>query len=222
MSANPLSLPYMLITLWASRSCSALPELSSVLESTREAVLHNSTRLARQLEGNLDTLLQGRVPVTSTDDSSADCVSVGALTASPPAPGQPVYTALAKGYTVNEVCREWKEGLAGQPAVRGLEEAWGSSWRPGNTARVQFCRQTIIWDKVQVRMARGRAEDEAVAELELLRAGRSLKPAFRRAQEPPRARLDRALAPVWEAGRAAKAGGYCLVYSMIICPTGCG
>ena len=29
----------------------ALPELSSVLESTREALLHNSTRLANRLEG---------------------------------------------------------------------------------------------------------------------------------------------------------------------------
>jgi hypothetical protein len=51
----------------------ALPELSSVLESTREAVLHNSNRLASRLEGRLEgvqgslnALLQGQVPVTFT------------------------------------------------------------------------------------------------------------------------------------------------------------
>jgi hypothetical protein len=37
----------------------ALPELSSVLESTREAVLHNSTRLANRLEARLEGRLEG-------------------------------------------------------------------------------------------------------------------------------------------------------------------
>jgi Centromere DNA-binding protein complex CBF3 subunit, domain 2/Transcriptional activator of glycolytic enzymes len=194
----------------------ALPELSAVLESTREAVLHNSTRLASQLEGqlgglqgslesrlgslqgSLDALLQGRVPITLTGYFGAPpqqgpaplqgpalasaSTSVGALTASPPVlgpaivpkPSPPVYTALAKAYTVADAWREWKEGLAGQPAIRELEEAWGSRWRPSNTVRVQFCRRKVIWDAVQARVARGGSEEEAIAELELLRAGRSL------------------------------------------------
>jgi hypothetical protein len=91
-----------------------------------------------------------------------------------PEPGPPVYTALAKAYTVGDVWREWKEGLAGRLAVRELEETWGSRWRPGNTVRVQFCRRKVIWDEVLARVARGRGEEEVVAELELLRAGRSL------------------------------------------------
>jgi hypothetical protein len=51
----------------------ALPELSSALESSREAILQNSRRLAAQLEvkvqglqGRLDALLQGQVPITLT------------------------------------------------------------------------------------------------------------------------------------------------------------
>lgn len=172
----------------------ALPELSSVLESTRAAVLHNSTRLAGRLEdrigavqGSLDALLQGQVPITFTGYFRAPQGPAPAPAAPPgtvpgsstapgpaPKPGPPVYTALAKAYTVGDVWREWKEGLAGQPAVRELEEAWGSSWRPGNTVRVQFCRRKVVWDEVLARVARGRAEEEAVAELELLRAGRSL------------------------------------------------
>ena len=51
----------------------ALPELSGVLESLREAVLQNSQRLASRLKSKLqgvqdsvDALLQGRVPITFT------------------------------------------------------------------------------------------------------------------------------------------------------------
>ena len=40
--------------------------------------------------------------------------------------------------------------------------------------RVQFCRRKVIWDEVLARVTRGKTEEEAVAELELLRAGRSL------------------------------------------------
>lgn len=63
-------------------------------------------------------------------------------------------------------------GLAGQPAIKELEEKWGSRWRPSNVVRVQFCRRKVIWDEVLARTARGKSAYEAVAEL--LRAGRSL------------------------------------------------
>ncbi|KAI3572696.1 transcriptional activator of glycolytic enzymes-domain-containing protein [Fusarium oxysporum f. sp. albedinis] len=86
----------------------------------------------------------------------------------------PVVAALAKVFTVRDVWKEWEEGIAGQPAVRVLEETWGSRWRPGNGIRVQFCRRKVIWDELFARTASGKSEEEAVAELELLRAGRSL------------------------------------------------
>jgi hypothetical protein len=179
-----------------------LPELSSVLESTRAAVLHNSNRLANRLEarldslqGSLNALLQGQVPATFTGyfgapqaapvsippplpvaiaASVAIAGSPAGMAAAPALPGPPLYTALAKAYTVRDVWREWKEGLAGRPAIRELEEMWGSRWRPGNTVRVQFCRRKVVWDEVLARVARGKSEEEAVTELELLRAGRSL------------------------------------------------
>jgi hypothetical protein len=50
----------------------------------------------------------------------------------------------------------------------------GSRWRLGNTIRVQFCRRKVIWDELQARVAHIKSEDETVAELELLRAGRGL------------------------------------------------
>jgi hypothetical protein len=191
----------------------ALPELSGVLESSREAVLQNSQRLASRLEsrlasevravqdqlrdlrGSLDAVLQGQVPLKTityyygagppapipapagVPPASAPLAHGPSAAPEPPAPlapSMPVVTALAKAFTVRDAWREWKEGIAGQPAIRELEEAWGSRWRPGNGVRVQFCRRKVIWDAVLARTARGKSEEEAVAELELLRAGRSL------------------------------------------------
>lgn len=180
----------------------ALPELSSVLESTREAILHNSTRLANRLEarfeglqGSLNVLLQGQLaglqaslnvlqqgqppaPMPGLGGPGPAAVATSAAADSSPgaapAPGPPVYTELAKAYTVRDAWREWKEGLAGRPAVQELEEAWGSRWRLGNMVRVQFCRRKVLWDEVLARIARGKTEEEAIAELELLRASRSL------------------------------------------------
>jgi hypothetical protein len=181
----------------------ALPELSGVLQSSREALLQNSQRLAARLEGklqavqgSLDALIQGQIPITFTGYFGTGLAPVPATAMAPvpvPAPvaplltgpslpvpplaitpGPPTFTALARAFTVKDVWREWREGLAGQPAVRELEEQWGSRWRPGNTIRVQFCRRKVIWDEVLARTARGKTEEEAVAELEQLRAGRNL------------------------------------------------
>ena len=91
-----------------------------------------------------------------------------------PGAGVPIVTALTRAFTVKDVWREWQEGIAGQPAIRELEEKWGSRWRPTNAVRVQFCRRKVIWDEVLARVARGKSADAAVAELELLRAGRSI------------------------------------------------
>ena len=73
--------------------------------------------------------------------------------------GMPVITALAYAFTVPDVWREWTEGLAGQPAVRELEEKWGSRWRLSNTVRVQFCRRKVIWDEVLARTAHGARQE---------------------------------------------------------------
>lgn len=91
-----------------------------------------------------------------------------------PEPSPPVLRALTKAYTVQDVWRDWKDGVGGRPAVRYLEERWGSRWRPGGTIRTQFCLRKVIWDELLTRISRGQSEDEAVAELERLRGGRSL------------------------------------------------
>jgi len=167
-----------------------------VLESSREAILQNTQRLVGRLEGrlegqlrslqsSLDALLHGEVPVTTTVTSVTSYFGTGppgpglappiptpvTIASIPPPdpfiePGLLAITALARVYTVKDAWREWQEGLAGRPAIRELEERWGSRWRPGNTVKVQFCRRKVIWDAVRARTARGRTEEEAVAELE--------------------------------------------------------
>jgi hypothetical protein len=126
----------------------AMPELHSLLESTSKAILHNSqqltSQLARQLEeglrgvqNSLDALLQGRTLVTFTGyfgpgpspiQSQALGLMPGLAPGQPSSPvlvGPPIITSLPKVFTVQDVWKQWTEGFAGQPAVRGLEERWG-------------------------------------------------------------------------------------------------
>ena len=181
----------------------ALPELYSLLESTRTTILRSNQQLAAQLASQiasqlasqeaklLNTLLSSKIPVTITSSLGASPgLEPGAPGAAPglgpalepaPAPaltgqptGPPIVASLAKVLTVEDVWREWKEGLGGRPAVQELESKWGSHWRPGNTLRVQFCRRKVIWDTILARIASGRSEEEAVAEVERIRAGKSL------------------------------------------------
>lgn len=55
-----------------------------------------------------------------------------------------------------------------------LEGKWGNRWRLGNTLRVQFCWRKVIWDAILARVASGRSEEEAVAEVEQRPPGQSL------------------------------------------------
>ncbi|KNB17625.1 hypothetical protein FOXG_21990 [Fusarium oxysporum f. sp. lycopersici 4287] len=173
-----------------SRTLAAPPNPTDVLYCTIDDHLQGRER--EGIQGGLDSLLQGKVPITFTGHfgagpavslapapapSAAPTLNFNAAPApapEPPVPGMPVVAALAKVFTVLDVWKEWEEGIAGQPAVRVLEETWGSRWRPGNGIRVQFCRRKVIWDELLARTASGKSEEEAVAELELLRAGWSL------------------------------------------------
>jgi hypothetical protein len=90
------------------------------------------------------------------------------------APGAPVYQLFA-ARTVADAWREWNEGIAGGPAVRDLESAWGHRWRPEPKAQVAWNRRKEILDEVQRLINRGHSEEAAVAELERRRGGGSLR-----------------------------------------------
>ena len=85
----------------------------------------------------------------------------------------PAYT-LMDLRTVADAWREWKEGIAGFPAVEQLESSWGAAWRPEAKQRVAFCRRKVVWDEVSRLIQAGLTQSNAVAQLEALRGGKSL------------------------------------------------
>jgi hypothetical protein len=101
-------------------------------------------------------------PSTSTSTTALDAIT------SPPA------YQLLDLRTVADAWREWKEGIAGSPAVKQLESVWGPKWRPSAAARTAFCRRKVIWDEIHRLLQAGLALDEAVGQLEALRNGKSL------------------------------------------------
>ena len=124
----------------------ALPELSSVLKSLREAVLQNSRRLAARLEGNvqglqgsLDALLQGQVPVTFTGyfgtgpapGPALGAAAAAATAAAPLEQGSPVYAALATVYTVKDA---WRASPRSGSSRSGGGAAGGQGTRSGSSS----------------------------------------------------------------------------------------
>lgn len=89
-------------------------------------------------------------------------------------PGPPAYQ-LFPARTVADAWREWTEGIAGGPAVRDLESAWGHRWRPEPKAQVAWNRRKEVLEEVQRLIKRGHSEESAVAELESRRGGGSLR-----------------------------------------------
>jgi Transcriptional activator of glycolytic enzymes len=94
--------------------------------------------------------------------------------AAPPPAGPPAYT-LISAHTVVDVWREYKEGIAGGPAVEQLERQWQSRWRPAAAQRTAWSRRKTVIDEVQRLIAAGLAPADAVAELEAQRGSSTLR-----------------------------------------------
>lgn len=73
--------------------------------------------------------------------------------------------------TVQDLWREWKLGMNGQRPMEELEAKWGIKWRQGKGQGPWWTRRKRIIDQIElVRTTRGCSFEEAVAEVELLRA----------------------------------------------------
>ncbi|KAK7943390.1 uncharacterized protein PG986_012503 [Apiospora aurea] len=99
-----------------------------------------------------------------------------------PDPGPPAYDYRTVG-TVEEVWKEYREGMDGQPAIEELDATWGSRWRPEPRGRTWYSRRKVIWDKIKDFIAEGMEEDEAVKEVEKLRDGGTINKLIRMLQE---------------------------------------
>lgn len=100
----------------------------------------------------------------------------------PQTPGPPIYDYRTVG-TVEEVWKEYREGMDGQPAIEELDATWGSRWRPEPRGRTWYSRRKVIWDKIKEHMGEGMNEDEAVREVEKLRDGGTINKLIRMLQE---------------------------------------
>jgi hypothetical protein len=105
-----------------------------------------------QMQESLNALIQGRIPINlvgyfrqpEVEAEAEAIIGVQPVVVVAVAAGVPTFIALAKALTIKYIWKEWKNGFAGRPAARELEEKWGSRWRPGNTIRIQFCRRKVI------------------------------------------------------------------------------
>ncbi|KAH6645143.1 transcriptional activator of glycolytic enzymes-domain-containing protein [Truncatella angustata] len=100
----------------------------------------------------------------------------------PQTPGPPAYDYRTVG-TVEEVWKEYRHGIDGQPAVEQLDADWGSRWRPEPRGRTWYSRRKVIWDKIKEYMADNMPEDEAVKEVEKLRDGGTINKLIRMLQD---------------------------------------
>lgn len=96
--------------------------------------------------------------------------------------GPPAYDYRTVG-TVDEVWREYKHGIDGQPAVEHLDATWGSRWRPEPRGRTWYSRRKVIWDKIKEHIAEGMSDDDAVKEVEKLRDGGTINKLIRMLQD---------------------------------------
>ncbi|ORY61721.1 transcriptional activator of glycolytic enzymes-domain-containing protein [Pseudomassariella vexata] len=101
---------------------------------------------------------------------------------SPQTPGPPAYDYRTVG-TVEEVWKEYKEGMDGQPAIEELDATWGSRWRPEPRGRTWYSRRKVIWDKIKEYIADGMDDESAVREVEKLRDGGTINKLIRMLQE---------------------------------------
>mgnify|MGYP003622938085 CR=1 FL=1 len=76
---------------------------------------------------------------------------------------------------MEDVRREWEEGILGMPPLQELEEKWGALWRPSSAQKVAFCRRKVVIDELTYLSHQGLSSQEAVAKLETRRGRSSLR-----------------------------------------------
>jgi hypothetical protein len=142
-------------------------------------------RMAR-LEGKVNCLINSQLEAAQQLAELLQLIAVGATqpateqlrpTAAEPTSGvagPPAY-AFINARTVTDVWREYKEGIAGGPAVEQLERQWQARWRPTRAQRTAWCRRKVVIDEVVRLIEAGLTPADAVAELEAQRGSASLR-----------------------------------------------
>jgi hypothetical protein len=86
--------------------------------------------------------------------------------------GIPSYVLCRSLTTVNEVWVEYTIGFGSNPAVRDLENTFGTKWRTGPKEQRYFCRRNILYKEIMKLVSNGFSEADAVNQLETLRVSK--------------------------------------------------
>ncbi|KAI0390087.1 transcriptional activator of glycolytic enzymes-domain-containing protein [Xylariaceae sp. FL0594] len=129
-----------------------------------------------------------RLPPASPGHHVVPRTSISGSTSTAAVPPQYDYRTVA---TVEEVWKEYREGIDGQPAIEKLDATWGSRWRPEPRGRTWYSRRKVIWDKIKEFINEGMDENQAVQEVEKLREGGTINKLIRMLQDE---RKDRGIA----------------------------
>ncbi|KAI1360960.1 transcriptional activator of glycolytic enzymes-domain-containing protein [Xylaria arbuscula] len=121
-----------------------------------------------------------RIPPPSPGQQIVPRSSGSTSTPTPAGPPQYDYRTVA---TVEEVWKEYREGMGGQPAIEKLDSMYGSRWRPEPRGRTWYSRRKVIWDKIREFINEGMDEEAAVQEVEKLREGGTINKLIRMLQD---------------------------------------
>jgi hypothetical protein len=142
----------------------AVPELTNVLYSTRGAVLQQGTQHHKalrteiaELKASVNAIASGQIPLQicgigyfGPGPTAAVQMPSGLPDKPDAAADSPAILAQLPAYTlmdlrtVADAWREWKEGIAGFPAVEQLESSWGAAWCPEAKQQVAFCWWKVV------------------------------------------------------------------------------
>ena len=86
----------------------------------------------------------------------------------------PKYTLCRSLSTVHEVWKEYTEGFGNNASVKELEQKYGAMWRREPKEQRYFSRRNILYKKIEELIRSGITEEDAVHELEALRAAKKL------------------------------------------------
>lgn len=152
-------------------------EISS-LKTTINAMAHGQIQFQMTGFGTFATREGAGLNSSSSFDNTNSNTTLALAPA--PAPALQLDQELPPAYmlvdarTVSDVWREYKEGIAGGPAVEKLESDWGARWRPLPKQHTAWCRRKVILDEVIHLIQTGLIQAAAVAELEARRSSQTL------------------------------------------------
>lgn len=168
-----------------------LPQVSAAIYNSRDALLQQGARINAAVETTLDgrlAKLEGSVNCLINSQLGAAQLLAGqmqlpsfTLALQPAATepttqpaGPPAYNFIS-ARTVGDVWREYKEGIAGGPAVEELERQWQARWRLTTAQRTAWSRRKLVISEVERLIRTGLAPADAVAVLEDQRGSSSLR-----------------------------------------------